>query len=310
MHEWHPTLSQLQDDDLLSLLRIRQFELALLELFSQGKLHGTTHTSLGQEYIPVALNPLFEENDFLFSNHRGHGHYLARYADLTGLLAEIMGREGAICQGLGGSQHLYREQQYLSTGVQGEALPVACGVALHLKRAKQGAMAVVYIGDGTWGEGTTYEALNIARLWQLPLLVIVENNQIAQSTPRHQQMAGTIEGRTRAFDVNFLRVVSDDINLIRSAIAPHIQSLRTTCLPLVIEFETYRLGPHSKGDDTRDEATLQQLQQNDWQIRYQQQFPDQSLRCTEIARQQVEAVIADVEQRPLLQVASVVEGRP
>src|SRR6185437_13571078 len=100
--------------DLDRLLMIRHFEQALLELFSQGRLNGTTHTCLGQEYIPVALYPLLDEGDFVFSNHRGHGHYLARFDDPAGLLAEIMGREGAVCNGVGGSQHIFRDR-YLST---------------------------------------------------------------------------------------------------------------------------------------------------------------------------------------------------
>ena len=101
------------------MLLIRHFEWTVLELFGAGLIAGTTHTCLGQEYVPVALNPLLREADMVFSNHRGHGHYLARYPDPTGLLAEIMGREGAVCGGSGGSQHLFRPG-FLSTGVQGE----------------------------------------------------------------------------------------------------------------------------------------------------------------------------------------------
>ncbi len=131
------TLSQLADADLELLLLIRQFELAVLELFSRGQLHGTTHTGLGQEYIPVALRPLLEPQDFVFSNHRGHAHYLSRFADPAGLLAELMGRDGAVGHGVGGSQHIHRDR-YLSTGIQGQSLPVAAGAALHLKRAEPG----------------------------------------------------------------------------------------------------------------------------------------------------------------------------
>ncbi|WP_433423707.1 thiamine pyrophosphate-dependent enzyme [Microtetraspora malaysiensis] len=119
------------DQDLRSLLLIRHFELALLRLFEQGAVSGTTHTCLGQEYVPVALAPLLLDEDFVFSNHRGHGHFLARHAEPYGLLAEIMGREGALCGGVGGSQHVYH-RRFLSTGVQGESLPVATGVALKL----------------------------------------------------------------------------------------------------------------------------------------------------------------------------------
>jgi pyruvate dehydrogenase E1 component alpha subunit len=293
-------LTQLHDRDLFSLLFIRHFERALLDLFSQGKLQGTTHTCLGQEYIPVALSTLLTRHDFLFSHHRGHGHYLARFHDPLGLLAEIMGRTGALCNGVGGSQHLYRDH-YLSTGVQGENLPVAVGVALHLKRQAVEGMAVVYIGDGTWGEGTTYEALNIARLWRVPLLIVVENNGIAQSTPSHLQMAGTIGERVRAFHIEYARVVTLDIPAIRAEVAPLIHHARTTCSPLVIEFETYRLGPHSKGDDTRDQEMQRTLQEKDWYVLYQRLFPDQLERVERDVRSELTEVISQVEQRPFVQ---------
>src|SRR5690606_11025172 len=142
----------LSDDDLGLLLLIRHFERKLLDLFGQGLVQGTTHTCLGQEYVPVALAPLLDERDYVFSNHRGHGHYLARFRDPYGLLAEILGREGAVCGGVGGSQHIL-SGRYLSTGIQGESLPVATGVALRLRDAEPGALALAYIGDGTWGEG-------------------------------------------------------------------------------------------------------------------------------------------------------------
>ncbi|WP_220446985.1 thiamine pyrophosphate-dependent dehydrogenase E1 component subunit alpha, partial [Nonomuraea deserti] len=243
-------MDRLSDDDLALLLLIRSFELKLLELFGRGELNGTTHTCLGQEYVPVSLRPLLREPDWVFSNHRGHGHYLARFGDPEGLLAEIMGRKGAVCEGVGGSQHLRRDR-YLSTGVQGQSLPVAAGVALRLKRHEPGALACVYIGDGTWGEGSVYEALNLAQLWRLPLLVVVEHNGIAQSTPTALQMAGTIEGRAGAFGIGHHRVDLFEIPRIRDGLAPLIGSLRADPRPLIVEFATHRLGPHSKGDDTR-----------------------------------------------------------
>src|SRR5689334_8304059 len=98
--------------DLELLLLIRHFEEALLRLFQAGRLSGTTHTCLGQEHVPVAVMPLLRDDDFVFSNHRGHGHYLARFDDPDGLLAEIMGREGGVCRGVGGSQHIRRGRYF------------------------------------------------------------------------------------------------------------------------------------------------------------------------------------------------------
>lgn len=282
----------LADEDLARLLMIRRFEEKLLELFARGELNGTTHTCLGQEYIPVALEPLLHEHDFVFSNHRGHGHYLARYGDPAGLLAEIMGREGAVCQGVGGSQHILRDR-YLSTGVQGESMPVAVGVALSLKRREPGRLACVYIGDGTWGEGAVYEALNMARLWDLPLLVVVENNGIAQSTPTSVQMAGTIAARAQAFDIAHVLIESVDPGQIRAVLTSLVDQVRAG-EPLVAEFVTHRVGPHSKGDDSRSAAELASIQ--DWYVRYKSLFPEQVSRLD--AYSLIESVYADVSARP------------
>lgn len=285
------------DDDLRLLLLIRHFELALLGLFDRGELHGTTHTCLGQEYIPVALRPLLADGDFVFSNHRGHGHYLARFGDPHGLLAEIMGRAGAVCNGVGGSQHILRGS-YLSTGVQGESLPVAVGVAMHCRRAGAGLLAAAYIGDGTWGEGAVYEALNLAGLWRLPLLVLVEHNGIAQSTPTAVQMSGTIAARAAAFGVRHHLVTSVDIAAIRAELAPLVERVRAEHDPLVVEFRTHRVGPHSKGDDTRDPATRQRAIDNDWYPRYASQFPDRFAAIDAGQREYVRAVVAEVANRP------------
>ncbi|TJZ44220.1 thiamine pyrophosphate-dependent dehydrogenase E1 component subunit alpha [Streptomyces piniterrae] len=284
------------DDDLELLLLIRHFERALLDLFAAGKLNGTTHTCLGQEYVPVALAPLIAE-DFVFSNHRGHGHYLARFRDPAGLLAEIMGREGAVCQGVGGSQHLYRDG-FLSTGVQGQSLPVAVGVALHFKRTGQRRVAVAYIGDGTWGEGAVYEALNMAQLWQVPLLVVVENNGIAQSTPTHAQMAGTIADRARAFGIAHHAVGTHDIDTIRAELAPRVHDVREHRTPLVVEFDTVRLGPHSKGDDTRTERELDRARARDWYDTYAARLGPRFTAADTGQRARVAALVADVEARP------------
>lgn len=291
-------LASVSDEDLDLLLLIRNFEQSLLELFAQGKLNGTTHSCLGQEYIPVAMRTLLREDDYIFSNHRGHGHYLARFFDPVGLLAEIMGREGAVCNGVGGSQHIYRGG-YLSTGVQGESMPVGVGAAIHLNRARRGSLAAVFIGDGTFGEGAVYEALNIAQLWQLPFLVIVENNHIAQSTPSELNTAGTIAGRVAAFGIEYHNVISADINEIRIELASLIRLVREQPMPAVVEFETVRVGPHSKGDDTRDKETRETLRARDWYGLYATALGERFRRADASQRARVADVIREVESRPL-----------
>jgi pyruvate dehydrogenase E1 component alpha subunit len=290
-------MPDLADADLDRLLMIRHFELTLLALFDQGKIAGTTHTCLGQEHVPVALEALLDPADHVFSNHRGHGHYLARFGDPDGLLAEIMGREGAVCHGVGGSQHIRRDR-YLSSGVQGQSVPVAAGVALHLKRTEPGRLAVVYIGDGTWGEGSVYEALNLAALWQLPLLVVVENNGIAQSTPTAMHLAGSIAGRVRGFGIDYECVTGTDVAAIRRRLAAPIARARSASRPLVVECRTVRLGPHSKGDDSRDAAEIAGLAAEDWYVRYADAYPDRFAAADRRQRELAARCAEDVENRP------------
>ncbi|WP_327092312.1 thiamine pyrophosphate-dependent dehydrogenase E1 component subunit alpha [Nonomuraea sp. NBC_01738] len=278
--------------DLELMLLIRHFEWNLLDLFAAGELSGTTHTCLGQEHIPVALRPLLREQDFVFSNHRGHGHYLARFGDPAGLLAEITGRRGAVCEGVGGSQHVLREG-YLSTGIQGESLPVAVGLALHLSRTTPGALAVAHIGDGTWGEGAVYEALNLAALWRLPLLVVVENNGIAQSTPAKAHLAGSVAGRAAAFGIDHVLVTATHLGRIRDTLGPPLDAARSGPGPLVVEFMTDRLGPHSKGDDTRPPAEIAAAY--DW---YTAAADDQFRALDRRQRETVAAITREVMSRP------------
>ncbi|MFE9655513.1 thiamine pyrophosphate-dependent dehydrogenase E1 component subunit alpha [Micromonospora sp. NPDC006431] len=290
--------SPLSDADLGTGLLIRRFEEELLRLYADGHITGTTHTCVGQEYIPVALAPLLT-GDFVFSNHRGHGHYLAHCADPDGLLAELLGREGGVCQGRGGSQHLRRER-FLSTGVQGESLPAAVGVGLHLNRTGQNAIVVTYIGDGTWGEGALYEALNMAQLWQVPLLVVVEHNRIAQSTPTTEQLAGTIGGRVAGFGITFSESDSLDLNEVRAAAAPHIERVRANRQPHVLVQHTVRLGPHSKGDDSRPADEIRRLRHLDWLQRYAVAWPAQFSAADAQARQRVAEISAAALARPLV----------
>ena len=281
-------------DDAGLLLVIRHFERTLLDLFDQGLLNGTTHTCLGQEHVPVALAPLLTEQDFVFSNHRGHGHYLALRRDPAGLLAEITGREGAVCAGVGGSQHLLNGR-YLSTGVQGQSLPVAVGAALHLARSEPRALAVAFIGDGTWGEGAVYEALNMACLWRLPLLVVTENNGIAQSTPTGLELAGTIAGRAAAFGAVHHATATSDVADLRAEVTPLVAAVRGGAGPHVLEIAVDRLGPHSKGDDTRPADELLRAAERDWYGPLAATRPD----LDERARRFVDDIAAEVLSRPL-----------
>jgi 2-oxoisovalerate dehydrogenase E1 component len=283
-----------------SLLYIRKFEEALLKLFQEGELNGTTHTCIGQEEIPVAIMPLLKDQDYVFSNHRGHGHYLAFFQDAEGLMAEIMGREGGICNGVGGSQHIKRGN-YFSTGIQGESVPVATGVALQLKREENHGVAVSFIGDGTWGQGAVYEAVNMASLWQVPLIIICENNSISQSTPSSLNMAGNIENRAKAFGVDYYQCAESlDVQGIQDIVKPAIENARELNRPAIIEIKTRRLSSHSKGDDTRSADEILALVERDWILKLRSTSSSEFLRIENKINSEIESLVTKVKAAPLV----------
>ena len=241
---------------------IRKFENRLLDLFSEGKLFGTTHTYVGQEATAVSLISQLCKYDVVFSNHRCHGHYLVKNDDPEGLLAEIMGKQSGICCGRGGSQHLCRNN-FFSNGIQGGYLPNALGMAFAEKYNNSNAIVVAFIGDGTLGEGSVYETLNLASLLQVPLLIVIENNKYAQTTPIEKNLAGSIVKRVEAFDINATEVESNDVSVLYPLFTNAIKNVRNDRASSVVIVNSYRLNAHSKGDDFRDPDEIKRWREKD-----------------------------------------------
>lgn len=241
-----------------SLYRIRHFEEIVLENFPKGVFFGTTHTCLGQEANAVGILSQLQQIDIVFSNHRCHGHFLAYGGDPRALFAELMGRATGVCGGRGGSQHL-QWRNFYSNGVQGGIVPIATGMALAEKIKGSQAVVIAFLGDGTLGEGTVYESLNIAALWEVPILYVVENNRIAQTTPVEQAVAGSIPGRFSAFGLPVLELDTSDVLLIHETSHILLSEVRQKRLAQALVLNTYRFGPHSKGDDTRDPEFMARL---------------------------------------------------
>ena len=229
---------------------IRRFEESVLELFDHGLLNGTTHACIGQEADAVAVAEHLSDDDHVFSNHRCHGHFLARTGDAFGLMAEIMGKPEGVCGGVGGSQHLFA-RGFMSNGVQGGIVPNAAGIALAKQLDGGCGVSVVFIGDGTLGEGALYETLNLASLWKLPLAVVLEDNGWAQSTPTSANLAGSMSGRFAAFGIPVFEIDSTDVEEIDAVAGRALLYARTQREPVVVIIHTYRLCHHSKNDDNR-----------------------------------------------------------
>jgi 2-oxoisovalerate dehydrogenase E1 component len=276
---------------------IRAFEQKLLALFSEGKLFGTVHTCIGQEFTGVAVCRALRDGDLIFTNHRGHGHFLARTGNVNGLMAEIMGRETGVCGGRGGSQHIC-SQGVFSNGVQGGIMPVSAGLALAKKIAHSGNIVVVFIGDGTLGEGVVYESFNIASKWDLPLLIVLENNSYAQSTAQRQTLAGDICQRAEAFGIHSLAADTWDPERLCEQAADAVEYVRTQSRPCFLRVDTYRLMAHSKGDDDRDPAEVQRYWDIDPLVLFEQKFPQQAGGYKQRAQERVAAAVEAAEAAP------------
>ena len=241
-----------------SIFLLRRFDEVVLENYPRGVFTGTTHTYLGQEANAVGVLTHIRSEDVIFSNHRCHGHFLAAGGDPRMLFAELMGKSTGVCGGRGGSQHLCWGNFY-SNGVQGGIVPVATGMALAEKRKGSGAVVVCFIGDGTLGEGVVYEAFNLAALWRAPVLYVVENNHIAQTTPVELALAGEISTRFTAFGIPTCELDTSDVLEISPSAEALLAEVRSSGTPRGLILHTARFGPHSKGDDTRPEEVINRL---------------------------------------------------
>lgn len=280
--------------------RIRLLEEHLLQLFAAGALVGTTHTCVGQEANAVGvIAHLDQERDIVVSNHRCHGHYVAFRDDLYGLLAEVMGRVDGVCSGKGGSQHLCAGNFY-TNGVQGSIVPLATGMAMAEKRRHGDTVVCVFIGDGTLGQGVVYECLNMASLWSLPLLVVCEDNRIAQTTPRALAVAGEAGERARPFGVESTSLASTDVRDVLGAAAGAVDHVRRTQSPFYLHLETHRLRAHSKSDDTRDPVEIAAMAAEDPLVVLAPAIADEERAAIEAAAEaELAEVTAAAERSPV-----------
>ena len=238
--------------------KIREFEKKLIDLFSKGLINGTTHTCIGQENNAVGVAAALDKKDIMLSNHRCHGHFLAHTNQYEGLINEILGNDNGVCQGIGGSQHLFYDKIFYSNGILGGNAPMAAGLAFANKLKKNKKVVCIFIGDGSFGEGTIYETLNFVSVFKLPILIVVEDNGIAQTTDTKETLSNSIYNISKGFNINITQLNYPDafeIYKCTSKIIPSVKSNK----PQIIILKSTRLGPHSKGDDTRSATLINKL---------------------------------------------------
>ncbi len=230
---------------------IRAFEHRLNELFLQGLIAGTTHLCVGQEACAVGVCQALKAEDCLFSNHRGHGHLLARGADPGRVMAEIFGSPRGYAGGRGGSQHMaIGDLNFMGThGITAGTIPLAVGCALHKKLRREPGVAVVFFGDGAIGEGIFHESLNMAAIWKVPVLFVCENNQYAMSTAfRKISPVAHVVDRASAYNMEAHRVDGNDVEAVHELVAEIRGGIAEQPHAVLLELDTYRVSGHSRGD--------------------------------------------------------------
>lgn len=236
------------------LWRIRLLEGHVQRLAAAGEVPGFPHLSTGQEAVAVGVCANLSAGDYLFSGHRAHGHVLAKGSDLFSIVAEIIGREGGMCRGRGGSMHLVDASNGVlgATGVVAGNLPLAAGAAWAAQVRGDGRIAVVFFGDGATGAGVFHETLNMASLWNLPLLFVCENNGYAEFTSREEHSkVGKVSAFAAPYGIVAHTVDGNDVLTVHGAAREAVSHVRSGGGPWLLECMTYRMAGHYVGDAQR-----------------------------------------------------------
>ena len=234
------------------LSEVRQFEQRAYDLFLQNLVKGTSHLALGQEGVAAGFAQAMRRDDYTFCTYRGHAHTLVRGASMTGLMAELLGRSNGILAGKGGSMHLTSVEHYAmgSYAIVGAHLPVAAGAAWSASERGTGQVSVCFFGDGTTNIGAFHEALNLAAVWNLPVVFVCENNLYMEYTPISAvtSVPHPAAGRAAAYGLDPLIVDGNDVDEVFGIASLTIERARSGEGPALIEAKTYRKGGHSRAD--------------------------------------------------------------
>jgi pyruvate dehydrogenase E1 component alpha subunit len=233
------------------MLTIRFFESEVKDLFAKGKIVGALHLSIGQEAVPVGVCAALRKGDYIVSNHRGHGHCIAMGVDVKRMMAELFGKETGICKGKGGSMHLadFSVGMLGASAIVGANMPLAVGAGLSIKMRKTDQVSVAFFGDGASNQGTFHESLNLAAIWDLPVIFVCENNQYAESTSVSKVMrVKNVADRSVAYGISGVTVDGMDVMAVYEATFKACERARSGKGPTLLECKTYRYMGHEEGD--------------------------------------------------------------
>ncbi|NVM37154.1 MAG: thiamine pyrophosphate-dependent dehydrogenase E1 component subunit alpha [Candidatus Lokiarchaeota archaeon] len=238
----------LSSDELINLykkmLLIREFELRISK--DTGKIKSPfVHAYTGEEAIAVGACAAINDNDYITSTHRGHGHFIAKGGDINSLMAEIYGKEEGICKGRGGSMHVadFSKNMLGANGIVGAGPPLALGVALASKMRNEGKVVLTFFGDGAANQGMLHETMNLATIWKLPIIFVLENNMYGWSTPVHYASAiKDLSLRAQGYGMKGITIDGNDVIKVYKTIKEAVKLARKGDGPMLIECKTYRWG--------------------------------------------------------------------
>jgi acetoin:2,6-dichlorophenolindophenol oxidoreductase subunit alpha len=232
---------------------IRLFEEQANELYRSAKMPGLTHLYIGEEAIAVGVCTALRREDWITSTHRGHGHCLAKGAEVGRMFAELLGKEAGYCRGKGGSMHIadHENGNLGANAIVGGSSGIATGAAFSAKRRGTDQVAVCFFGEGALGQGLVYEVMNMASLWQLPVIYVCENNQYNEYTHYLDVTAGDILARPRAFGIEAREVDGQDVRAVYASTAELVERARKGGGPAFLLCNTYRYHGHHVGDVDR-----------------------------------------------------------
>jgi len=246
-----------KDEDIAAfrdMLAIRRFEEKAGQLYGMGLIGGFCHLYIGQEAVVVGMKMAQTEGDQVVTSYRDHGHMLATGMDPNGVMAELTGRSGGYSRGKGGSMHMFSREKnfYGGHGIVGAQVSIGTGLAFANKYRENGKVAVTYFGDGAANQGQVYESFNMAKLWKLPVIYVVENNRYGMGTSYTRASSTTdFSQRGRSFDIPGEQVDGMDVRAVRAAGQRAVEHARSGEGPYILEMQTYRYRGHSMSDPAK-----------------------------------------------------------
>jgi len=285
-----------------TMLTIRRFEERVVKEVYAGKVSGFVHSYIGEEAIATGVCAHLKKEDRIVSHHRGHGHCIAKGADMNKMMAEIYGKSTGYCKGKGGSMHIadFSIGMLGADGIVGAGLPIATGAAFAAQLEGKRNIAVVFFGDGACQEGEFHETLNLASIWKLPLLFVCENNHYGVNTPAQNVLgAKDITRMPEAYHISNKAVYGNDVEIVYHAAREAIVRIRAGNGPYFLECQTYRWHKHFLSDSLEDTRPKEEIEA--WKKKCPvKAFENRLLRKRILTRSKIQSIdqriLAQVEQ--------------